>query len=90
MPVTYLSIRSATSRRASVGPPHTQPAALLKHDLSAGAVQAHDFRRDAASGEAVFVPAAPDAAEDDGYLLAFVHVPARIPLGFHGNWVPDP
>jgi carotenoid cleavage dioxygenase-like enzyme len=36
------------------------------------------------------VPAAPGAAEDDGYLLAFVHVPARIPLDFHGNWVPDP
>ena len=59
-------------------------------------------------------PAA-DAAEDDGYVMAFVHnpersaadllilaaqdfsgepvarveLPARVPLGFHGSWIPD-
>ena len=89
--------------------------ALLKHDLTGGTVEAHEFGRDATAGEAVFVPAAPDAAEDDGYVLAFVHdpgrgaadlvilaaqdfrgepvarvhLPARIPLGFHGSWIPD-
>jgi carotenoid cleavage dioxygenase-like enzyme len=89
--------------------------ALLKHDLAAGTVQAHRFGTDATAGEAVFVPASPEAAEDDGYLMAFVHdpdrgaadlvilaaqdfagepvarvhLPARIPLGFHGNWVAD-
>jgi len=88
---------------------------LLKHDLAAATVQAHEFGRDATAGEAVFVPAAPDAAEDDGYVMAFVHdpdrgaadlvilaaqdfcgepvarvhLPARIPLGFHGTWIAD-
>jgi carotenoid cleavage dioxygenase-like enzyme len=89
--------------------------ALLKHDLARGTVEAREFERDATAGEAVFVPAAADAAEDDGYVLAFVHnpnrgaadlvilaaqdfrgeplarvhLPARIPLGFHGSWIPD-
>ncbi|OLE20272.1 MAG: carotenoid oxygenase [Catenulispora sp. 13_1_20CM_3_70_7] len=88
---------------------------LLKHDLAAGTVEAHGLPREAMAGEALFVPAAADAAEDDGYVLAFVHdpergaadlvilaaqdfagepvarihLPARIPLGFHGNWLPE-
>jgi carotenoid cleavage dioxygenase len=90
--------------------------ALLKHDLTAGTVQAHEFGQDATAGEAVFVPAAPGSAEDDGYVMAYVHnpdrgaadlvilaaqdftaepvarvhLPARIPLGFHGSWIADP
>ena len=89
--------------------------ALLKHDLVTGTVQAHPFPRGAAVGEAVFAPSAPDAAEDDGYVMAFVHdpdrgaadlvvlaaqdfaaapvarvhLPARVPLGFHGSWIAD-
>ena len=89
--------------------------ALLKHDLAAGTMQAHQFGAGATVGEAVFVPASDEAAEDDGYLMAFVHnpdrraadlvilagqdftadpvarvhLPARIPLGFHGNWIAD-
>jgi carotenoid cleavage dioxygenase-like enzyme len=89
--------------------------ALLKHDLVHGTVEAHEFGRDSTAGEAVFAPAAPDAAEDDGYVIAFVHnpdrgaadlvilaaqdftgepvarvhLPARIPLGFHGSWLAD-
>jgi carotenoid cleavage dioxygenase len=89
--------------------------ALLKHDFAHGTVEAHEFGRDATSGEAVFVPAAPGAGEDDGYVMAFVHnpdrgaadlvilasqdftgeplarvhLPARIPLGLHGNWIAD-
>jgi carotenoid cleavage dioxygenase len=68
------------------------------------------------ASEAVFVPASPDAAEDEGWLLApvydratdrsdvvvldardltappvaTVHLPVRIPFGFHGSWVPQP
>ena len=89
--------------------------ALLKHDLTAGTAEAHEFGRDATAGEAVFAPASATAGEDDGYVLAFihnpergaadlvllaaqdfaaepvarVHLPARIPLGFHGSWLPD-
>jgi carotenoid cleavage dioxygenase-like enzyme len=89
--------------------------ALLKHDLAAGTVEAHRFARDAAVGEAVFAPSAPEAAEDDGYVMAFVHdpdrgaadlvilsaqdfagvpvarihLPVRIPRGFHGSWIAD-
>jgi len=89
--------------------------AILRHDLTAGTTQAREFGRDATAGEAVFAPAAPDAAEDQGYVMAFVHnpdrsasdlvilaaqdftgepvatvhLPARIPLGFHGSWIPD-
>jgi carotenoid cleavage dioxygenase-like enzyme len=89
--------------------------AILKHDLAAHTVQAHEFGRDATAGEAVFAPAAAGSGEDDGYVMAFVHnpdrgaadlvilaaqdftaepvarvhLPARIPLGFHGSWIPD-
>ena len=68
------------------------------------------------AGEGVFVPAGPNAAEDDGWILAFVndpdrdasdlvilnaadfagepaatiHLPWRVPPGFHGSWIPDP
>jgi carotenoid cleavage dioxygenase len=89
--------------------------AILRHDLAAGTTQAHEFGRDATVGEAVFAPASPDAAEDEGYVMTFVHnpergasdlvilaaqdftgepvaavhLPARIPLGFHGSWIRD-
>jgi carotenoid cleavage dioxygenase len=89
--------------------------ALLKHDYLTGRSEQRWHDKDAGVAEAVFVPAAPDAAEDDGYLMAFVfdpgrggtdlmilsaqdftgepvalvHLPARVPAGFHGNWVPD-
>ena len=65
----------------------------------------------------MFVPRSPDpdGAEDDGWLLAYVHdaatdrsdvvvldagdvtakpiatvhLPVRVPFGFHGSWIPD-
>jgi carotenoid cleavage dioxygenase-like enzyme len=90
--------------------------ALLKHDRTAGTVQAHDFGKNATAGEAAFAPASPDSGADDGSVMAFVHnpgrgaadlvilaaqdftaepvarvhLPTRIPLGFHGSWIPDP
>ena len=89
--------------------------AIFKHDLTGGTVERHEFGTDATVGEAVFAPSAPDSAEDDGYVIAYVHnpdrgaadlvilaaqdftaepvarvhLPARIPLGFHGSWIAD-
>ena len=83
--------------------------------MRTGAVIRHDYGTHHMPAEAVFVPRHPDAAEDDGWLLAFVydlrddssalvvlnagdpggepaatvHLPARVPLGFHGNWMAD-
>ncbi len=51
--------------------------ALLKHDLATGTIEAHRFPRDATVGEAVFAPSTADAAEDDGYVMAYVHDPER-------------
>ncbi|MFC7308750.1 carotenoid oxygenase family protein [Streptomyces monticola] len=98
-----------------VPPDRAFSSALIKHDLRNGTSRVHHLERDAAAGEPVFVPSATDAAEDDGYTLAYVHnprrgasdllilaaqdfdgepvarvhLPGRVPLGFHGSWVPQ-
>ncbi|MCF6390081.1 carotenoid oxygenase family protein [Mycobacterium sp. MBM] len=46
---------------------------LLKHDLVGGNSQARSFGADAALGEFVFHPCAPDADEDDGVLMGYVY-----------------
>jgi carotenoid cleavage dioxygenase len=85
---------------------------VLKHDLKTRSVHARAFGAGKQPGEFVFVPAADDAAEDDGVLMGFVfdavtrrsdltlldagtldtvaaiHLPDRVPNGFHGNWAP--
>ncbi|WP_142328048.1 carotenoid oxygenase family protein, partial [Priestia megaterium] len=49
-----------------------------KHDLAGGRTQRRCFARDAAVGEAIFVPRRGGTdAEDDGYLLSYVHAPER-------------
>jgi len=85
---------------------------LLKHDYRTGAVTNRRFKHGASIGEFVFHPRTPDAPEDDGVLMGFVHnprtdstdltlldaatldrvaavhLPVRVPEGFHGNWAP--
>ncbi len=88
---------------------------LLKHDLRDGKRELHHEGPARRFLEPVFVPRTPDAAEDDGFVLAYLHdastdrsdvailhaqdfaggplatlhLPARVPFGFHGSWVPD-
>jgi carotenoid cleavage dioxygenase len=88
---------------------------LVKYDLQSGNAEAHVFPEGQAPGEGVFVPAANDAGEDEGFVIAYVydegrnrsdlvildahefasaplaivHLPQRVPFGFHGNWISD-
>jgi len=45
---------------------------LFKHDLESGARQVHDFGAGRHPCEFMFVPAHPDAGEDEGWLIGFV------------------
>ena len=45
---------------------------LYKHDLETGGCRTHDFGPASRPGEFVFVPAAPDSAEDEGWLMGLV------------------
>jgi carotenoid cleavage dioxygenase-like enzyme len=85
---------------------------VVKYDLANGSRTHHEFRDGHEPGEPVFVPRADATAEDDGYLITYVHAPGssylvvldardmtaaplaevhtdrRIPIGFHGSWIP--
>lgn len=88
---------------------------LFRHDLHTGSTLTHDHGAGRSTGEAVFVPRQGGTAEDDGWLMSYVHdantqrsdlvivnaqdlsgppqaivhLPVRVPAGFHGNWIPD-
>ena len=53
--------------------PGSQSGALLKYDRDTGARLDIELGRGRTSGEPVFVPAADPKAEDDGYLMTYVH-----------------
>ena len=89
--------------------------AIRKYDMQAGTSTACTLPAGQTAGEPVFIPAANSRAEDDGYLMMYVHkpetntsdlvilsaqdvdgeplarihLPARVPAGFHGYWAPD-
>jgi carotenoid cleavage dioxygenase-like enzyme len=95
------------------GDPGTCP--IYKHDLQRRTGETYDPGKGRFLFEPVFVPRAPDAGEDDGWVMAYVydapsnrsdvvilaaqdfsagplatiHLPERVPFGFHGNWAPD-
>jgi 8'-apo-carotenoid 13,14-cleaving dioxygenase len=88
---------------------------LYKQDLARGTREIHDEGSGRMFLEPVFVARTPDAAEDDGYVLAYVydapsdrsdvvilhaqdfeapplatiHLPTRVPFGFHGSFITD-
>src|SRR5439155_6544348 len=47
--------------------------AVLKHDLASGRTDVRTFGTGCGSGEFVFVPNGPEAAEDDGVVMGFVY-----------------
>ena len=51
--------------------------AVIKYDLRAGTSTSHDFGTGRIPAEPVFVPASAGAAEDEGWLLAYVYDAAR-------------
>ena len=87
---------------------------LFKYDFERGRSERHGFGKGRFGGEAVFVPRPEARAEDDGWLVTYVHdegdgtselivieardfgappvarviIPARVPYGFHGAWIP--
>lgn len=53
--------------------PGSQSGAILKYDRETGTRQDIELGRGRTSGEPVFVPSADPKAEDDGYLMTYVH-----------------
>jgi all-trans-8'-apo-beta-carotenal 15,15'-oxygenase len=63
----YSYVSAAMPGNPSIG------TAVAKVDHESGESSAHDFGAGEVAGEAIFVPRAPDAGEDDGWLLSLVY-----------------
>ena len=59
-----------------------------KHDLAAGKTLLHKYGKGRVTLEPLFVPRHDSAAK--GAPVATIHLPVRVPFGFHGTWIPDP
>ncbi len=60
----------ATCNRGGVG---VEMTGLVKYDLTTGRSEVHDFGAGRVPGEGVFVPDAPDAGEDEGWVMTYVY-----------------
>ncbi len=109
--VGTLEHRFAYGVRAHVDDPAWR---TVKYDLATGECWEFEHGPGRGSGEAVFVPRDGATAEDDGWLVTYVHdvasgpsdlvvldaqdltrpavatvtLPQRVPIGFHGSWIP--
>ena len=50
-----------------------QPNVLFRHDLQTGETIKHDYGANYVTGEVVFVPRHANSAEDEGWLMSYVH-----------------
>lgn len=50
-----------------------RPNKLICHDLETGEVREHHYGEAKVTGEVTFIPRNPDAAENDGWLISYVH-----------------
>lgn len=69
--------RYGYTAEAQVGESWADLGSLRKHDLVTGRAERHDVGPGRAAGEPVFVPASPDAGEDEGWILSVVYDRAR-------------
>lgn len=94
-------------------PYHVSSNMLLGHDLETGHSESYSFGENWVTGEVIFVAREGAQAENDGWLMSYIHaldgspsrvvildaqqmmagpiatihLPVRVPVGFHCNWI---
>jgi carotenoid cleavage oxygenase len=69
--------RYGYTAEAQVGKSWSSLGSLRKQDVVAGKTERHDVGAGRAAGEPIFVPASPDAGEDEGWVLSVVYDAGR-------------